>query len=185
MKQGRSVAGAPGRAALRAEWINIGFIRKPHGLRGYVRVEGLSDAPDRFEDLDRIDVELRDGRRESLEIERCSRDGNGWLMKFLGIDTTENAERLRSAYIQVPGDAVADLPEDAFYVFEVEGCAVVSEDGTEIGIVREVLSLPANDVFVVDTPAGEAMVPVVRDIVVKLDPDESKIVIRPIPGLFA
>ncbi len=170
---------------MRADWVNIGFIRKPHGLRGYVRVEGLSDVPDRFADLDRIGVELRDGRRESLEIERCSRDGNGWLMKFVGIDTTENAERLRSAYIQVPGEAVADLPGDAYYVFEVEGCTVVSEDGVEIGIVREVLSMPANDVFVVDTPAGEVMIPVVRDIVVELNPEDSKIVIRPIPGLIA
>ncbi len=185
MKPGRSVAAAPGQSALSADWINIGFIRKPHGLKGYVRVEGLSDAPDRFEDLDRIAVELRDGRRESLEIEDCRQNGNSWLMKFLGIDTTENAEHLRSAYIQVPEEAVAALPEDAYYVFEVEGCTVVSEDGAEIGIVREVLSLPANDVFVVDTPAGEVMIPVVRDIVVELSPEDSKIIIRPIPGLIA
>ena len=168
-----------------ADWINIGFIRKPHGLKGYVRVEGLSDAPDRFGNLDRIGVELRDGRRESLEIERCRQDGNGWLMKFLGIDSTENAERLRSAYIQVPEEAVAPLPEDAYYVFELEGCAVVSEEGDEIGTVREVMSMPANDVFVVDTPAGEAMIPAVRDIVVELSPEESRIVIRKIPGLIS
>lgn len=166
------------------DWINIGFIRRPHGLKGYVRVEGLSDAPDRFEALDRIGVELRDGRQESLEIEGCRRDGNGWLMKFLGIDTTESAERLRSAYIQVPEEAVAPLPEDVYYVFELEGCAVVSDDGEEIGSLHEILSMPANDVFVVDTPAGEIMIPAVRDIVVELNPDESRIVIRKIPGLI-
>ena len=144
-----------------ADWINIGFIRKPHGLKGYVRVEGLSDVPDRFETLDRIGVELRNGRRESLEIERCRQDGNSWLMKFLGVDSTENAERLRSAYIQVPEDAVAPLPEDAYYVFELEGCAVVSDE------------------------AGEAMIPAVRNIVVELSPEESRIVIRKIPGLIS
>lgn len=168
-----------------ADWINIGFIRKPHGLKGYVRVEGLSDTPDRFGNLDRIGVELRDGRRETLEIERCRPDGNSWLMKFLGVDSTEHAERLRSAYIQVPEDAVAPLPEHAYYVFELEGCAVVSEDGEEIGVVREVMNMPANDVFVVDTPEGEVMIPVVRDFVVELSPEESKIVIRKIPGLIS
>ena len=168
-----------------ADWINIGFIRKPHGLKGYVRVEGLSDTPDRFENLDRVGVELRDGRRETLEIERCRPDGNSWLMKFLGVDSTEHAERLRSAYIQVPEDAVAPLPENAYYVFELEGCAVVSEDGEEIGVVREVMTMPANDVFVVDTPEGEAMIPVVRDVVVELSPEESRIVIRKIPGLIS
>ncbi len=168
-----------------ADWINIGFIRKPHGLKGYVRVEGLSDAPDRFEDLGRIGVELRDGQRESLEIERCQQDGKSWLMKFLGIDTMENAERLRSAYIQVSEEAVAPLPADAYYVFELEGCTVFSEDGARIGIVREVMSMPANDIFVVDAPAGEAMIPVVRDIVVELSPEDRKIVIRMIPGLIS
>jgi len=169
---------------LSTDWINIGFIRRPHGLKGYVRVEGLSDAPDRFESLDRIGVELTDGRRESLEIEGCRRDGNGWLMKFLGIETSENVERLRSAYIQVPEKAVAPLPEDVYYVFELEGCAVVTDNGEEIGTVREILSMPANDVFVVDTPAGEVMIPAVKDFVVELDPGESRIVIREIPGLI-
>ncbi len=178
-------AGWPGRDAVSADWIDIGFIRKPHGLRGYVRVEGLTDAPDRFEDLDRIGVERKDGERETLEIERCSRDGNGWLMKFLGIDTTENAQRLRGAYIQVPEEAVAPLPRDVYYVFELEGCAVVSDEGEEIGTIREVLSMPANDVFVVDTPAGEAMIPAVRDIVVEFDPGGARIVIRKIPGLIS
>lgn len=168
-----------------ADRINIGYIRKPHGLKGFVRVEGLSDAPDRFADLDRIGVELQNGRRESLEIERCSRDGNGWRMKFRGINTTEHAERLRGAYIQVTEDAVAPLPLDAFYVFELEGCAVVSDEGEEIGILREVMSMPANDVFVVDTPNGEAMIPAVRDIVVELDPGEDRIVVRKIPGLIS
>lgn len=168
-----------------ADWIDIGFIRKPHGLRGYVRVEGLSAAPDRFEHLDRIGVELKDGRRESLDIENCSRDGNGWRMKFRGTDTTEHAERLRGAYIQVPEEAVAPLPRDAYYVFELEGCAVVSVEGEEIGILREVMSMPANDVFVVDTPTGEVMIPAVRDIVVELDPGDARIVIRKIPGLIS
>lgn len=168
-----------------ADWIDIGFIRKPHGLRGYVRVEGLSDAPDRFGELDRIGVERKDGGRESLEIERCSRDGNGWLMKFLGIDTTEHAQRLRGAYIQVPGEAVAPLPRDAYYVFELEGCTVVSDEGEEIGTIREVLSMPASDVFVVDTPSGEAMIPAVREFVVELDPGAARVVIRKIPGLIS
>lgn len=148
-------------------------------------MEGLTDAPGRFEDLDRIGVERKDGERETLEIERCSRDGNGWLMKFLGIDTTEHAQRLRGAYIQVPEEAIAPLPRDVYYVFELEGCTVVSDEGEEIGAIREVLSMPANDVFVVDTPSGEAMIPAVRDIVVEFDPGGSRIVIRKIPGLIS
>ena len=85
----------------------------------------------------------------------------------------------------MPEDAVAELPRDAYYVYEIEGCSVISEDGELVGIVREVLPMPAHDVFVVDTPEGEVMIPMVRDIVVELNPEESKIVVRPIPGLIS
>ncbi len=168
-----------------ADWINIGFIRRPHGLRGYVRVEALSDAPGRYEELDRIEVELVDGRRETLKIENSRADGNNYLMKFLGINTAETAERLRSAYIQVPEEDVAALPKDAYYVYEIEGCTVVTEDGELVGKVREVMSMPAHDVFVLDSSQGEVMIPMVKDLVVEIKPEDSKIVVRPIPGLIS
>ena len=61
---------------------------------------------------------------------------------------------------------------------------VVSEEEEAIGVVREVISMPANDIIVVDTPAGELLVPAIQDVVLKISPEEERIVIRLIPGLI-
>tara|TARA_B100000029_G_scaffold516813_1_gene634866 strand:- start:43478 stop:43987 length:510 start_codon:yes stop_codon:yes gene_type:complete len=169
---------------MRDNRVNIGFIRKPHGLRGYVRVEALSDSPDRFRNIERIGVELSDGSREYLKIESCRPEGNSWLMKFLEVDTSEKAERFRSAYIQVSEEDIATLPDDSYYVFEIEGCSVFSTEGELIGIVKEVISMPANDVLVVRMSKGEAMIPVAKNIIVEINPEDSKIIINLIPGLI-
>jgi len=169
---------------LDSAWINIGYIRKPHGLRGNVRVESLSDVPFRFDDLDNITLELPGGLRESRAIEYCKPDGAHWLMKLLGIDTPEQAHHLRGAYIQVTADNAATLPDGAYYIFEVVGCTVVTTNGKEIGVLKEVMPLPANDVFVVNTRDGEALIPAIRDVVAAVNLEDGKIVIRPMPGLF-
>ena len=170
---------------MNAEWVNIGFIRKPHGLQGYLRVQSLSDVPDRFTDLNQISIEFHDGHRETHDIETCRPDRDTLLMKFKGIDTPEEVARLRGAYLQVPLTQAAPLPEGTFYVFEMIGSKVVSEEEEAIGVVREVISMPANDIIVVDTPAGELLVPAIQDIVLKISPEEERIVIRLIPGLIA
>jgi 16S rRNA processing protein RimM len=64
------------------------------------------------------------------------------------------------------------------------GSKVVSEEEEAIGVVREVISMPANDIIVVDTPAGELLVPAIQDVVLKISPEEERIVIRLIPGLI-
>ncbi|MDP6055070.1 MAG: ribosome maturation factor RimM [Candidatus Latescibacteria bacterium] len=170
---------------MNAEWVNIGFIRKPHGLQGYIRVQSLSDAPNRFTDLNQINIEFQDGHRETLDIETCRPDRDTLLMKFKGIDTPEEVTRLRGVYIQVPLTQAAPLPAGAFYVFEMIGSKVVSEEEKTIGVVREVISMPANDIIVVDTPDGELLVPAIQDVVLKISPEEERIVIRLIPGLIA
>ena len=96
---------------MNTEWVTIGQIRKPHGLRGNVTVEALSDVPERFDGLSQVWLELSDGRREARTIDKCAIERRGFLIKFKGIDTPETANRLRGAYIQVPRKDTAPLPE--------------------------------------------------------------------------
>ena len=164
-------------------WVDIGLIRKPHGLQGYLRVQSLSDAPDRFTDLDQVGIEFEDGHRETFDIETCRPQSDSLLIKFKGIDTPEEAARLRGGYLQVPADQAAPLPEGAYYIFEMIGSTVVSEAGEVLGSVRDVWSMPANDIIVVDTPDGELLLPAIRDVVLEVSPEEQRIVIRLLPGL--
>ena len=169
---------------MNTEWINIGFIRKPHGLQGYLHAKSLSDAPNRFKDLDQIGLEFEDGHRETFDIATCRQTKrDSLLIKFKGIDSLEEASRLRGAYIQVPVAETAPLPDGAFYVFEMIGSEVVSEEEDVIGVIRDIWSMPANDIIVVVTPDGELLIPAIQEVVLKISPEEERIVVRLIPGL--
>src|SRR5690606_14491238 len=87
------------------------------------------------------------------------------IVKLEGVDTRDDAETLRGALLQVPGDQVVPLPEDHYYVFQIVGLEVVDEDGRELGVVKEVLFTGANDVYVVERADGsELLLPAVKDV---------------------
>lgn len=168
-----------------AAWITIGQILKPHGVRGHVRVFPLTDAPDRFDDLKEVWIEHPDGVHKRMRVERCRSTGHLVLMKLQSIDDPETAAALHGCYLQVRPENVAPLKDDAFYVFDLIGCRVVSEDGTDIGTLREVWTMPANDVFVVNGPEHrEILLPAVHEVVRDIDRDGRRIVVCLIPGLI-
>ncbi len=169
---------------MNTEWVTIGQIRKPHGLHGYLRAEALSDVPERFEGLSQVWLELSDGYREARPIDKCTIERRGLLVKFEGIDTPEAANRLCGAYIQVPFKDTAPLPEGQFYVFDLVGGQVVTENGRDVGQIRDILTMPANDVMVIDGPRGEILIPVIEEVVIDIDADKRRVVIRPMPGLL-
>jgi 16S rRNA processing protein RimM len=117
-------------------------------------------------------------------IERCTIDRRSLLIKFKDIDTPEAAARLHSAYMQVPLEETAPLPDGQFYVFDLIGSQVVTEDGRDIGRVRDILPMPANDVIVIDSPQGEVLIPIIEDVVIDIDAGDQRVVIRPMPGLL-
>jgi len=166
------------------DWVDIGRIRKPHGLRGNMRADLLTDVPERFKDLEQVWLESGNGERSPYTIESCKTERNALMLKFAGVDTPEAADKLRGAYIQVPDDQKAQLPEGQFYVCDLIGSKVLTEDGSEVGMLREILQMPANDIFVVDTPDGESLIPAIQEVIVELDAVNKRVVIRPMSGLI-
>src|SRR5690606_28133460 len=119
------------------DFVSIGEVTAPHGVRGEVRVWPRTDFPERFQRLERVFVR-RPGRvPQELAVERA-RFHKGFVIVILGgVDTGDVVESLRGALLQVPGDQVVPLPEDHFYVFQIVGLEVVDEDGRELGVVKE------------------------------------------------
>ena len=150
---------------------------KSRGLQGEAFLFPLSDFEERFQDLDRVRVELPDGRVETLQIEQVRRVGRRLAVKFVGVETPEAVRVYRNSYLQVPQDEIHELPEDTFYVFEVVGMEVVTASGKVIGPVVDVLCFPGNDVYVVDRDGDEVMLPAVRDLLT-VDREAGRIVVR-------
>jgi len=156
----QNVSGAP------AEGILVGVIGAPHGIRGMVRVESLSDFPSRFSPGSIMWAKPQ-GRK--LEVESSAPYNAVLLVKFVGIDDRNAAELLRSARLEIKPEQVAPLPEGQYYHFQIAGLVVYEKD-KRLGVVREVLTNGAHDLYVVDTDSGEEiMIPALKSVVKKID----------------
>lgn len=156
-----------------------GEIGKPHGVSGEVYVIPISDDPRRFEPGSRL-LHV-DGR--SLTVQSARTHRNRFLVKFAGIDTRTEAERLRGGLF-VHADDLRDLAEDEYWPHELIGCRVFEGDGEEVGEVTDVVPGAAHDFLSVRTAQGDRLVPLVGDIVVDVDLSTRRITVEPPAGLF-
>lgn len=152
----------------------VGLVRGLHGLRGHVRVEVLTDDPDRFEVGRTVFVEGTDRPLTVVEV----RDENppGLLVLFEGIPDRNAAERLRNAYLEAEVEPDA-LPEGSYYWHEIIGSQVRTDDGRELGEVADIFRVGEGEVYVVRGDSGELLVPAVAAIVRELAPREKRIVV--------
>jgi 16S rRNA processing protein RimM len=91
------------------------------------------------------------------------------LVRFDEIADRGAAEALHGTYLFVPADAAPRLPDGTFWPHQLIGCRVVTDTGRPVGSIREVLRTPANDVWVVDGPSGEVLVPALVSVVSSVD----------------
>lgn len=145
--------------------VRVGFVRRAVGLAGDVEVEQLGGNPERFAP----GSNLRVGSRQ-LEVARAQ-DAGGMLLrvKLVGVDDRDAADKLRGRYLEVDAGDLPDLPEGAFYEWQLIGLQVYDATGRKLGRLEEVLEYPANDVYVVVSEGRETMVPAIRDVVRKVD----------------
>lgn len=157
-----------------------GRVGKPHGLRGEVHVDPISDDPHRFDPGRSLIAESG----AVLEVEESRPHQQHLLVKFAGIDDRTGAEAIRGA-LYVSADDLRDLDDDEYWQHDLVGCDVVTAaDDSVVGRVVEVVPNPAHDLLRVDTPAGDRYVPVVREIVTEVDLEGRRVVVDPPAGLL-
>jgi 16S rRNA processing protein RimM len=158
--------------------VTIGRIAGIHGVHGEVRVELLTDFPERFEKGQRVWL-----AEEPREIERSRWQKNAVIVKLQGIETRTDAERVQGKELMLP--EAGELPEDegVYFQHDIIGLRVEDTKGEEIGAVTDILSTGANDVYVVRGDKGEVLLPAVEDVIKDVDIGAGRIVIDLLPGL--
>ena len=152
----------------------VGLVRGVHGLRGYVRVEVLTDDPRRFEPGSVLHTE---GSPASLTVTSVRADGPGLLVGFAEVTDRASADVLRDRYLEGDIGGGDVLPEGAYYWHELIGCTVVTTTGEELGTIDDVFRVGVSEVYVVNGPRGEILVPAVGSIVHELAPRERRVVV--------
>jgi 16S rRNA processing protein RimM len=160
--------------------VAVGLITRAHGVGGEVAVRVLTEVPGRF--ADGSTLWLEDGR--TLTVASSRTHGDRLLVRFREVRDREQAVALQKAFLVVPESTSPALPEGSWWDHQIEGCVVETETGLVLGTVREVIHTAANDVWsAVDDAGTETLIPVLKDLIVTVDVDARRIVVREIAGL--
>ena len=160
--------------------IKLGKITAPQGIKGEVRVYPYTDKPTRFSEIEAV---LLNGRRCRIEKARYMK--NMAILKLEGIDDRNAAEAVRNRELLLPREELWKQPEDTYFVDDLVGCAVVSEDGAPVGTLKTIHSRPAQDLYEIERADGSSfLLPAVKEFIKDVKTDEKIIVIHLIEGLF-
>ncbi|HVN49293.1 MAG TPA: ribosome maturation factor RimM [Bacteroidota bacterium] len=166
------------------ELIAVAKIIKPIGVRGEIKLQLLTDDSERLKLLASVWI----GKREQAVTEHkvlCLRQNvKQGVASVRGVETLEAAEALRDQFIFVSNHEIMQPNAGRYFVDDILGCAMVAQDGKQIGTIVDVLALPANDLWVVKNGKKEILIPAVKAIVKEVDVKQKRVVIDSPEGLI-
>jgi 16S rRNA processing protein RimM len=173
---------APGSPDGEPVYLAVGFLRRPHGVRGEIIMDLHTDFPER----------LRSGRdlfvgdeHKSLSLTGVRPHAKGMLVKFKGIETPEDAGQLRNQWVYVKSTDVPSLPDGKLYQHELFGFQVVDDNENPLGELVEIIETGANNVYVVRNESGkEILLPAIPSVILETDPVRRLMRVHLLEGLI-
>lgn len=172
------------RGSAEPRFLIIGQIRKPHGVRGEMKVTPHTELPERFTWLDTVFLSRWDDDQNPNEvsIRNVRFDNDDVLLKLEGCETRESADLLRNHWLFVPIEQAIPLEEGEYYLFQLMGLRVYADDDY-LGEVVDVLETGANNVFVVRDGEQERLLPDIPDVILDINFEDCRIAVHLLPGL--
>ena len=164
--------------------LRVGVITSPHGIKGEVKVFPTTDDAKRFKELKKV---ILDTGKEyiPMEIEHVKFFKNMVILKFKGYDNINEIEKYKSRDLLITRDQAVDLAPDEYFITDLLGLAVVSDQGVELGTLKDVLETGANDVYVVAMKDGkELMLPAIGDCILNVDLEQRRMEVHVLEGLM-
>ena len=164
--------------------LEVGQIVNTFGIKGEVKVMPFTDDITRFDDLEKVYVKTK--KEEKLyKIQNVRYHKNMVLIKFENIETPEQAELLRNAFLEIDRENAIPLEEGTYYIADLIGMEVYSDDGNKLGIVEDIYNTGANDIYVVKNDLGkQILLPGTKEVIKEVNLDTEKITVHLIPGLI-
>lgn len=163
----------------------VGRITAPQGVRGQVRLQPLTDFPERFFSMKSVTLYGPRGQVVTYGLKNCTELTRGlFVLTLEGLTDRDEAEKLRGFEVKVTAQERMPLDEGQYWVDDLIGLTVVDEEGLELGRVVDVTNAGASDLFEISTPRGRGYVPFVDEFVRSVDLEEKKLVLSPIEGLL-
>ncbi len=163
-------------------YLIVGRVVRPHGIRGAIQVEILTDTPEHIAELETLYL---GPHHLPYQVEQARFHKQRLLLQLKECTERNAAEALRGDSVAMAREDAIPLAEDEFYHFQLEGMTVQTDTGEELGELVEILSPPgANDVYIVHGLRGEVLLPAIPEVVQEIDLEAGRIVVHLIPGLL-
>ncbi|MCL2753344.1 MAG: ribosome maturation factor RimM [Defluviitaleaceae bacterium] len=167
------------------DYFEIGKIVNTVGVKGEIRVYPTTDELRRYDRLTEIAVIFDDGTRKTWIIEKVRYHRNLVMLKLAGIDNVEDAHKLRGGTIIIERENAVPLGDDEYYIPDLIGISVATQEGEHLGTLTNVLLTGANDVYVVKQPNGkEILIPAIGKCIIDVDVAGKKMVVALLEGLI-
>ena len=167
------------------QFLRIGTITNTHGLRGEVKVFPSTDDIRRFSDLEAVFLDEAHGRKK-LSVRQARYFKQMVILAFEEIGSIEEAEKIKGCEIFVDREHAVPLEEGEYYYADLIGMKVVTSDGEELGILRDILETGANDVYLVSSKhyGKDIMIPAIESCIKNVDIEEGLMTVELLPGLL-
>lgn len=166
------------------DWVVIGRITKPFGLKGGLRIHPLTDDPSRFLRLTTTVLESPGGTRLACTIAEARVERKDVVLFCRELETIEQAERFIGGTVRIPPAEVIPLPKDSYFQRDLLGLKVYLEDGRYLGEIREIWPTGGNDVLVVRDGPREYLIPAIKAVVAEVDLRMKRMTLRWMKGLL-
>ena len=166
------------------EFITIGKVVSTQGNKGEVNILPLTDSTDRFKNL--VTVFLRNNNSQTtLNIEKIRIKEDTVILKLKDIENIEEAKMIVGSFLEVERKNALKLPKDTYFIFEIIGLEVYTENNIFLGKVENVISTGSNDVYIVKGKnKKELFIPAIREVVKNVNLEKKRITINIVDGLI-
>ena len=165
------------------EYLEIGKIVNTYGIKGYVKVIPLTDDLMRFKKLRTVYLEYQNKLIE-VPIEDVSYSKNFVLLKFKGLQDINLVEKYKNCYLKVNRKDAVKLPENSYFIVDLIGLEVYTEDGRFLGKIEDIFKTGSNDVYVVKNELGkQILLPAIASVIKQIDLSQRKVIVNLIKGL--
>ena len=163
--------------------LQVGVISSTHGVCGEVKVFPTTDDVKRFKKLKKVILDT--GKEQlPLEIEGVKFFKQFVILKFDGIDNINDIEKYKGKRLLVDREHAVKLKKDEYFIADMIGMDVFTEDGELFGALKDVMETGANDVYIIEMSDGkEVLVPAIKQCILDVDIENRKMVIHLLKGL--